>query len=52
MTARWCRRTATDPLALTVALVTGALVAGLGGWPPLVWCCLAAGAGHALSGSV
>jgi hypothetical protein len=51
--ARWGRRVGTDPLALTAALLTGAIVAaGLGGSPLLVWGCLAGAAGHALSGSV
>lgn len=48
----WCHRVVTDPLALTAALVISAVAAGLGGWPPLVWGCLAGAAGHALSGSV
>ena len=47
------RRVLTDPLALTAALLTAAVVAaGLGSDPLLVWGCLAASCGHALSGSV
>ncbi|MGH8929313.1 MAG: hypothetical protein ACRDZO_01420 [Egibacteraceae bacterium] len=48
-----CRRVGTDPLALTAALLTGAVVAaGLGDAPLVVWGCLAGASGHALSGSV
>jgi hypothetical protein len=52
MVERW-RRAWTEPLAPTIALVLGAIVAvGLGGPPLLAWGCLAGAAGHALSGSV
>lgn len=48
-----CRRASTDPLALTVALVAGAIAAAASRNAPFaVWGCLAGAAGHALSGSV